>query len=199
MINIFKRFSFFSLFIFYTMFVQSQSTVNSLIEGSIEQQFDYVIKKSKKWEDYKVVRQDRLNQLFKNVLDTLTNNKSTIATQNNKITDRGEEIAQLRQQLSVMNKEVKQLKKSKSSIYFFGASVKKEFYQVLMWGIVIALLSLLILFTLRFKSNTQLAKQAKIRLQNLEEEYENHRRISLEREQKIRRQLQDELNKNKHS
>jgi hypothetical protein len=31
----------------------------------------------------------------------------------------------------------------------------------------------------------------------LEEEYQNHRRRALEREQKISRQLQDELNKQK--
>jgi hypothetical protein len=40
-------------------------------------------------------------------------------------------------------------------------------------------------------------KEAKRKLEDIETEFEDHRRIALEREQKVRRQLQDEINKNK--
>ena len=42
-----------------------------------------------------------------------------------------------------------------------------------------------------------LTQEAKTSLDELEIEYEEHRRRALEREQKISRQYQDEINKNK--
>ena len=40
-------------------------------------------------------------------------------------------------------------------------------------------------------------KAAKKSLEDTELEFEEHRRVALEREQKVRRQLQDEINKQK--
>ncbi|MEX0314527.1 MAG: tRNA (guanine-N1)-methyltransferase, partial [Allomuricauda sp.] len=59
------------------------------------------------------------------------------------------------------------------------------------------LLLFLLLFIYRFRNSNVLTSQAKEALADLEKEFEEHRRRALEREQKISRQLQDELNKNK--
>jgi len=66
-----------------------------------------------------------------------------------------------------------------------------------MWLIIIALLVLLILFIYKFKSSNSVTKIARNNLADIEEEFEEHRRNALEREQKVRRQLQDEINKQK--
>jgi len=44
-----------------------------------------------------------------------------------------------------------------------------------------------------------LTQEAKAKLDDLEAEYEDHRRKALEREQRISRQLQDEINKYRKS
>ena len=44
-----------------------------------------------------------------------------------------------------------------------------------------------------------IAKQAQDSLLIVEEEFEIHRKNSIEREQKLRRQLQDEINKHRNS
>jgi hypothetical protein len=54
-------------------------------------------------------------------------------------------------------------------------------------------------FIYKFRSSNTLTQQAKSALADLEEEYEQHRRRALEREQKISRELHDERNKNKKS
>jgi hypothetical protein len=58
---------------------------------------------------------------------------------------------------------------------------------------------LLLLFVFRFRQSNVLTQEAKTKLADLEAEYEEHRRKSLEREQRISRQLQDEINKYKKS
>ena len=73
----------------------------------------------------------------------------------------------------------------------------KGTYKAIMWAIVAGLLLLLILFIYKFRNSNFLTQQAKVALADLEKEYEDHRRKALEREQKVSRRLQDELNKNK--
>ncbi|MEM9868666.1 MAG: tRNA (guanine-N1)-methyltransferase, partial [Bacteroidota bacterium] len=65
------------------------------------------------------------------------------------------------------------------------------------WGIIAILTLLLFLFIYKFRNSNFLTQQAKTALADLEKEYEDHRRRALEREQKISRRLQDELNKQK--
>ena len=64
-----------------------------------------------------------------------------------------------------------------------------------MWSIIIALLVFLLVFIYKFKKSNVVTKMTKRALVDLENEYEEHRRVALEREQKVRRQLQDEINK----
>ena len=49
----------------------------------------------------------------------------------------------------------------------------------------------------RYKKAHVYTKAAQEKQSNLEEEFETFRQKALEREQKVRRQLQDEINKNK--
>jgi hypothetical protein len=81
----------------------------------------------------------------------------------------------------------------------FGMQMSKGGYNALMWTIIAALFALLLLFIYKFKNSNSVTKQAKKVLLETEEEYEEYRRNALEREQKVRRQLQDELNKQKKS
>ena len=81
----------------------------------------------------------------------------------------------------------------------FGMQMSKGGYNGLMWTIIAALLILLLFFIYKFKNSNAVTKQAKKSLLETEEEYEEYRRNSLEREQKVRRQLQDEINKQKNS
>jgi hypothetical protein len=68
-----------------------------------------------------------------------------------------------------------------------------------MWSIIGALLALLIFFVYKFNNSNVVTKEAKLALSEMEEEFEEHRKVALEREQKVRRQLQDEINKQKDS
>ena len=81
----------------------------------------------------------------------------------------------------------------------FGMQMSKGGYNALMWTIIAGLFALLLFFIYKFKNSNTITKQAKKALLETEEEYEEYRRNSLEREQKVRRQLQDEINKQKNS
>ena len=79
----------------------------------------------------------------------------------------------------------------------FGMQMSKGLYNMVMWFMIGGLLVLLIVFIVKFKKSNAITRAAKKTLQELDEEFEEHRRVALEREQKVRRQLQDEINKQK--
>lgn len=163
---------------------------------ALKQQFDYVIQKSNTFEQFKVVRMRHLTILKKNTADTLAANQRTISTN-------VAEIEQLKTTQQTMTEEMTELKaqlekvtNSKNSLSFFGQEISKSVYNTMMWGLVLGLAALSgLLFTL-FKRGHQVTKETKQRLTELEEEFENHRKTALRREQKLARELMDEKIKN---
>ena len=66
-----------------------------------------------------------------------------------------------------------------------------------MWGIAAGLLAFLLFFIYKYQSSLKETKEAVANLNDVETEFEDHRRRALEREQVVMRKLQDEINKHK--
>ncbi|WP_339627486.1 tRNA (guanine-N1)-methyltransferase [uncultured Maribacter sp.] len=173
----------------------------SLDEGPISNQFDYIAKRSGNYRAdgvrYEVVKETNLFKLRKNVLDSIaamnkktSELKSTIAEHETTITSLNKKLEETTTNLSSVTEE-------KDSMSFIGISVSKGTYNFILWTIIGGLFLLLGLFIFRFRNSNILTQEAKQNLSELEVEYEDHRRRALEREQKISRQLQDEINKQK--
>ncbi len=174
----------------------------SINEGTIADKFEFVAKKSSNYRDekgrpYEVVKRTMLESLRVQTLDSLTSAYKKHESSNLIIANQKKEIESLKSQLSTTNDNLAQLNNEKDSMPFFGMLLSKASYNSLMWGIIAALFILLIVFIYKFNNAIKVTKAAKISLLETEEEYEQHRRNALEREQKVRRQLQDLINKQK--
>ncbi len=184
-------------FLFVAVLHAQEEPKLSLDEGSIENQFEYVFKKSGNYQEYEVVKRTWLIKLRNNVIDSLNaayaNNKSLQATINNQ----KKEIASLQAQLKTTTDNLNTVTEEKDSISFFGSLWSKAAYKSLMWSIIAILTILLLFFIYKFRNSNIITQEARNSLAELEAEYEEHRRRALEREQKVRRQLQDEINKQK--
>ena len=173
----------------------------SLDGGSIDSQFEYIYKRSGNYRAdgrrYEVVRTINLDKLRANVKDTLAaaNKKQNELA----ATIKGHEatITALNNDLKAVTDNLEEVTAEKDSMSFLGIQVSKATYNVILWTVITALFALLMLFILKFRRSNFLTQEAKNKLSDLEIEYENHRRRALEREQKISRQLQDEINKYK--
>ena len=126
-----------------------------------------------------------------NTLKTkLNNSKNTVNTQQKEIEDLKTKLNSTESTLNATNLE-------KDSMSLLGMQMSKTNYNMLMWVIIACLLALFILFVYKFKNSNAITRDAKKALEEIEEEFDEHRRTALEREQKVRRQLQDEINKQK--
>ncbi|WP_400079488.1 tRNA (guanine-N1)-methyltransferase [Winogradskyella sp. R77965] len=169
----------------------------SLNSGTIDNQFEYVIQKSGRYQEYKVVKRTWLYALKAHTIDTLKAFHKDLADTRAVVAKQEEEIANLKSSLSNTESTLNATNEEKDNISLFGIQMSKASYKVLMWSIIAGLLALLLFFIYKFKGSNSSTREAKHKLDELETEFEDHRRTALEREQKVRRQLQDELNKQK--
>lgn len=162
--------------------------------GTIENQIDFLIKGSNNYQDYKVIKKASLFQLKSNILDSLSSVGQSLALSQSKVKEQNATITSLNSQMSGLQTDLDKTNAEKGSISFLGMQMNKGAYQGLMWAIIAGLCGLLALFVLRFKQSHSVTSQARKDLEDLQKDYEDHRKRSLEREQKAMRKLQDVLN-----
>jgi len=180
---------------------ENQEVDATLETGSIAGQFEFLSEKSRNYRAdsiwYKVLKINSLEKLRDNVLDTLNSiNKKTIVL-NIEIAEDKRNIIELNKKLAETSRNLTSVTKEKDSMSIFGIFISKVTYSTILWTMIAGLLLLLLFFIYKFRTNNSLTQEAKTSLSDLEIEYEDHRRRAIEREQKISRQYQDELNKHK--
>lgn len=186
-----------SLFLCMFAMAQQQNEAQTNDPNTIEDQFDYLIDNSNNYKDKKIVRHIWLTDLKRSVNDSLNALKSEIHEANQQIIAKDDQINQLTTSLQESNTNVAQLNMEKDSILFFGILISKPLYNTILWTIITVLLAALVLYIIRFNRSNSITQDSKDKFNELEREYEGFRQRSLEREQQIRRKLQDELNKQK--
>ena len=191
--------SIFSILILLFVSINLLSQTNKKFDesGSIKNQFDNLINNSNKYQDYKVVKLNWLQQLKSNVNDSLAVSKKEILSSSIIINSQKNTIDSLKTTLSKTKAEIGSLNSQIQSISFLGIQFEKGLFKTIMLSIIGVLALVLIFFISKFKQSNSITKQTKSELKEIEEEYEGHRKKALEREQKVMRKLQDELNKQK--
>lgn len=169
----------------------------SLDKGSIDNQFEYVIRRSNNYQEFKVVKKTWLNTLKANTIDSLKAVHKDLADTKARVDMQAKEISDLKSSLESTQTNLDTTRNEKDNISLFGMQMSKASYKSIMWFIIAFLLVLLGLFIYKFKNSNDITRQAKKNLADIEDEFEEHRKTAVEREQKVRRQLQDEINKQK--
>jgi len=175
----------------------SQANRKFIDTGSVKNQFNYLIKKSNRYQNYKVVQYNWLQKLKLNVADTLVENQKEILSNYKIINTQKATIDSLQATIKNSNKTIQTLTTEKQSVSFLGIQINKATFKSILFFIIASLAVLLAFFVSKFKQSNSITQNAKEALKELENEYNEHRTKALEREQKVMRKLQDELNKNK--
>jgi len=166
-------------------------------ENTLNSQFENITQKSNNYKDYKVVKKNRLNALHRNVLDTVAQLELKIKTTTSEIAQQNLEISSLKDELATTQNDLVISKEKEDGIAVFGLMTQKNTYNIIALSLIGFLIFVIVILFIKFKSSYSIIKNTKQKLDETEEEYENFRQRSLEREQQLRRKLQDELNKNK--
>ncbi len=181
-------------------FLFSQNTEEEIEHNNhIENQFDDIYRKSTTYQIYKVISKEKYQQLKANVLDSLKSSKDIISKKEMLLKSERSATEKTLNQLSKLKLDLEVANKKENSISIFGMQVSKISYNLTIWSIITVLLLALSYFIFKFYRSNILTKEAQNNLLDVEQEFEKHKKKSLERDQKLRRQLQDEINKQRNS
>lgn len=169
-----------------------------LDNGTIKEQFDYMMTKSNRYEDKKIIKITSLNRFKSNISDSLNLVKKKLMASKSVVNAQNEELDSLKNELQTAKDQLEETVKSKDSMGLLGIQLSKSTYNTIMW--VLILISLLVagICFFLFKRSNVVTVETKETLVDVREEFDTHRKNALVREQKLARKLQDEVIKNKN-
>ncbi len=168
-------------------------------ELSIDSQLRALYKKSNNYQEYKVIKKNSYRVLQSNILDSIAYFKNQITLKNNLINTQVASIDSLTTMNSDIHVELNEAVNQIDTIRLFGFQLKKNKYSLVLFIIILLLCASLVIFIYKFNNSNILTTQAKSNLIDVEEEFNMFRKKSLERQQKLRRELQDEILKNRNN
>ena len=167
----------------------------SLNTGSIEDQFDYMVNKSSNYEEYKVIRKAWVYTFRSHFIDSLQSMRSDIQGKQILINEKNTRIDSLNARLQETREDLASAIKNRDSLSIFGIQMHKNVYNGILWTIIIILISTLLVFIALFKRSNKVTIQKKKDLEELREEYEEHRKRTREQMEVVKRKHLDEINK----
>lgn len=185
----------FSGFVFGQNTVRREPPKGSLTSGTIDSQFIYLYAISKTQDGFEHVRQANLELIRKNVADTIRSLSRRIVELQTQQDNHQATVNNLTDSLQTLRSELEAAQLQKDSFSFAGISLRKGIYSLIMWGIVIILALTLVYYIYRFNQSNVVTKDTRKAIAELQAEFDQHRKRAMEKEQKLKRQLQDEINK----
>ena len=171
----------------------SQKTKNDTL--SLSKQFEQVYRRSSSYKDFKVIRKSTFQNLKKNTLDSIKIIDEKLKIESQKNTRLEQEISSVAKIRLEQNLELSEAILEKNTISFVGLKLKKNTFKIIIWSIFLTLSIIICYLAYKLKDGVRITSQAKKELTRVEEEFNSYKKKSLVRDQKLRRQLQDEINK----
>lgn len=172
-------------------------TINT--ENTIDNQFRSLYKKSNNYQEYKVMQKKAYGNLHNNVLDSIKTFNQKLIEKNNLINNQKSTIDTLKKDAIATNQKLDEALAKETSIAIFGFRLQKNIYSTVLFSLIVFLLASTLFFVYKFKNSNVITSESKTNLEDLENEFNLFRKKSLEREQKLRRELQDEIIKNRNN
>ncbi|QYA23970.1 hypothetical protein G3I01_00050 [Gramella sp. MT6] len=190
-----NKFYIVAAFVIASVFQMNAQTDSLKTETPIQDEFSALIQESNNYQGYKVVDYDKLIELRNTTRNYITELKEEIIVHKNTLDQQKEEISKLKSELESTKEDLKRVSEEKDALMFLGMPFSKGGYKGMMWGIVAALVAILLILFFRYKSSNAATKDAQQKLDETEKEFDAYRTKALEKEQRLGRMLQDERNK----
>lgn len=165
-------------------------------DPSLNGQYQFMLSRTRTSPDgYKMVAKYRLDQLWKNVSDTLRKERAEKRSLQQKLTDQGKTVNYLKTEISGKDASLNESNDKLNEIKLLGISFDKGTYSIIVWSIIGVLVIALIIIVARSGKNISEAKHRSQLYNEISEEYQAYKSKAVEKERRLARELQDERNK----
>lgn len=160
----------------------------------LDTKWDKMLSKSNSYQNYKVINKADLTDIWNNVQDTVKKFKTELDQERKEIKNQKSQITSLEKKVEELKSNLEQIKEEKDNMTFMGASVDKYGYAGFLWFIIAALGAGILIFFFLFNKSNRVTKQKISDYENLFNDFEDHKKNSLEKERKLKRDLQTQIN-----
>ncbi len=181
--------------LFSVMLVSAQS--NEALEGdhNLKDRFEIMKEKAESYNDYKVIKNNVLNGVWKISMDSIAKLKNDLHNANATIGKLNGEIKASSDKVAAAETSMEESTYERTHMNVFGMHIAKGVFVttslIVVVALIIALLTVLSTFNVLRRSN----REKELTIHGIMSEFDAFRKKALEKEVKISRELQSERNK----
>lgn len=175
--------------------IKAQVMPEELNKNTLNEQMNYLEEGTRIYDNFRAIREDMFQKIMTNVSDTLSLIKNKVNDFNNQTAVLNHTIDTLKTSLETTRAQLDELTNSKNSIRLLSMEMDKKVYNSIMWTIVAALVIILIIGFLLFKSNLTVTINTKKELKAFIAEFEAYRKTSQQARDKLYMDHANEMKK----
>jgi len=189
-----------TVFMSNTQSLHGQSGATAVLDSaSIEDQMEYIYEKTRIYNDYRAIREDIFQKLKGNVGDTLNAIKLEVARLNSALKEQNIQIETLNTELTGTKDERDVAIRNKDSFSLLGIQMHKTLYSTIMWLIILGLALFAAILFIMFRRSHVITSHTKHELLSVQEEFDQYRKTSREKYEKLVVSHHSEIMKLKNS
>lgn len=166
----------------------------SAAQQTLQEKYDEMLEDTETYEQYKVIPRTRLNAFWKEVSDSLNQNKKRILELDKQRVDTQELADQSRSELGEVQAKLDESLELNDTIYFLGIPFSKLGYHIMVWAIIAVLAVLGVMAYFMFIRSNTVTSKTRREFETLQAEYEEHKNKAREKQVKLKRELQTAIN-----
>lgn len=181
--------------LFSVMLVNAQS--REALEGdhNLRERFEIMKDKAESYNDYKVIKNDVLNGVWKIGMDSIAKVRADLRTANATIAKLNSEIKASADKVQAAETSLQESAYERTHMVVFGMHVAKSVFVTTSLVIIAALIIALIVVFSTFNVLRRSNREKELTIHGIMSEFDAFRKKALEKEVKISRELQSERNK----
>lgn len=162
---------------------------------TLNEQFNELKESSETFKSYKVIKETELNAFWKAVMDSVGIKEQKISEASTRIQQQEKEIANLKSTIEQKDQLLEEKEYAGTHISVLGIDFSKDAYKMFNLIIISILILSMAVLAYKFKDNNKTARKKSNDFNRLELEFEEYKRNALEKQMKLRRDLQTARNR----
>ncbi|MBO3696906.1 hypothetical protein [Roseivirga sp. E12] len=171
----------------FTVYAQENKPLRNILSD--------IMSESESYEEYKVIKTSKLLNFRSAMIDSISAYQLQIKNLEMTAVETKAELKSIQTELDLIKERLQISEEQNAEIGFLGLSIKKGFYNALVWSLIGLLATIVAVVYTRIKHVCSVVKRVKSAYSKIVDEYRHQRFQATEKQITLRRELQTALNR----
>lgn len=171
---------------------EANKTLRSQFQGMLDASNTYRSPETNK--EFKIINRFSLDTYSRSVQDSIARYRTQLSSLKTEVSDLKSQVSQLTTRITDLESQLAESEKLRESLVVIGIPMKKGTYHLVVWIIIAGLAVFGIFAYTSFIRSNKVTSKTKKEMNDIEVEYDEHKKKSHEKQIKMGRELQTERN-----